>query len=53
MLANDEDPLKVMETLSATLTNKLMHGPTVEMRKALKQDDHKTIDLLHSLLKNG
>ena len=53
MLANNEDPLKVMETLSATLTNKLMHGPTVEMRKALKQDDHKTIDLLHSLLKNG
>jgi len=53
MLANNEDPLKVMETLSSNLTNKLMHGPTIEMRKALKQDDQKAVDLLHSLIKNS
>lgn len=52
MLENNEDPARVLETLAANLTNKLMHGPTVEMRKALKHDDQSLIQLLHSLIKN-
>ncbi len=39
-LARGEDPAKVMEALSQTLTNKLMHGPTQalsEMLARLKQ----------------
>jgi glutamyl-tRNA reductase len=53
LLANKEDPMKVLESLSSNLTNKLMHGPTIQMRRALKDDDQKTVDLLHSLLKNS
>ncbi len=53
LLANNEDPMKVLESLSSNLTNKLMHGPTIQMRRALKDDDQKTVDLLHSLLKNS
>lgn len=50
-LQNNEDPGQVLEALAANLTNKLIHGPTVEMRKALKHDDQELIQLLHSLLK--
>ena len=50
MLENNDDPVKVMETLAANLTNKLLHGPTIEMRKALKDGDKPLIQLLHSLL---
>lgn len=53
MLENKEDPERVMQTLASNLTNKLMHGPTVEMRKALKQEDDSTIQFLHSLIKNS
>jgi glutamyl-tRNA reductase len=49
MLENNEDPIKVLESLSANLTNKLMHGPTLEMRRALKEDDQQMIEILHSL----
>ncbi len=50
MLDSKEDPVKVMQTLAANLTNKLLHGPTIEMRKALKEDDQHLIQLLHSLI---
>ena len=50
MLENKEDPVKVIETLASILTNKLLHGPTIEMRKALKEDDKPLIQLLHSLI---
>ena len=50
MLDNKEDAEKVLQALASNLTNKLMHGPTVEMRKALKEDDQSLIKLLHSLV---
>jgi glutamyl-tRNA reductase len=53
MLENREDPGKVLESLATNLTNKLMHGPTVQMRKALKEDDAELIQLLHSLIKDS
>ncbi len=53
MMQNSEDPQRVLETLAANLTNKLLHGPTVEMRKALKHGDQRMVQLLHSLIKNG
>ncbi len=52
MLENNDDPAKVIETLSSNLTNKLMHGATLEMRKALKEDDQEMVLILHSLFKN-
>ncbi len=53
MLEHKEDPGKVLETLASNLTNKLMHGPTVQMRKALKEDNAELIQLLHSLVKDS
>jgi glutamyl-tRNA reductase len=53
MLQQKEDPAKVLETLAANLTNKLMHGPTVQMRKALKEGDAGLIQLLHLLVKDS
>ncbi len=53
MLEGQDDPVKVLESLASNLTNKLMHGPTVQMRKALKEDDTALIQLLHSLVKDS
>ncbi len=53
MLEKGEDINEVLEALSTNLTNKLIHGPTVEMRKALKQDDKSLIQYLHSLFKSN
>jgi DNA polymerase III gamma/tau subunit len=53
MLENNEDPAKVIETLASNLTNKFMHGPTVQMRRALKEDDQNLVALLHSLIKDS
>ncbi len=52
MLENKEDPARVLDVLASNLTNKLIHGPTLEMRRALKEDDQQLIQLLHSLIKN-
>jgi glutamyl-tRNA reductase len=46
----DGDAVKALERLASTLTNKMIHGPTMEMRKALKSDDQATIKLLQSLI---
>ncbi len=53
MLENNEDPGKVLESLAANLTNKFMHGPTIEMRKALKEEDQELIQLLHDLINHN
>jgi len=37
-LARGEDPAKVLEALSQTLTNKLLHGPTQALSETLKRD---------------
>ena len=46
----DNDPEKALERLANSLTNKMLHGPTIEMRRALKSDDQQTIRLLQSLI---
>lgn len=46
----DEDVDKAIERLATMLTNKFLHGPTIEMRRALKDGDEKTIRFLHSLV---
>jgi glutamyl-tRNA reductase len=48
----DNDAEKALLTLANTLTNKLLHAPTIEMRKAIKTDDQSTIQLLKSLITN-
>jgi glutamyl-tRNA reductase len=34
MLTNDKDPQQVLEFLAHTLTNKLIHQPSVQIRQA-------------------
>lgn len=46
----DHDAEKALQKLANTLTNKMLHGPTIEMRKALKSDDQETIRFLQSLI---
>ncbi len=49
-LRNDADPQQALERLANEITNKLLHKPTIEMRKALQNDDQERVDLLKSLL---
>ncbi len=46
-----EQAEEIMHSLATCMCNKMIHGPTVEMRKALKMEDHKKINLIHSLIK--
>jgi glutamyl-tRNA reductase len=47
---NEGDPEEALQRLASDITNKLMHKPTIEMRKALQEDDQERIELLKSLL---
>ena len=49
-LKQADDPEQTMQRLANEITNKLMHKPTIEMRKALQNDDQERIRLLKSLL---
>ena len=49
-LAQNADPQQVMQRLANEITNKLLHRPTIEMRKALQQGDEERIQLLKSLI---
>ena len=49
-LAQQVDPEVVLNRLANDLTNKLLHKPTLEMRKALKDGDAELIRLLKHLL---
>jgi len=46
----DHDAEKALQRLANTLTNKMLHGPTIEMRKALKSGDQATIRFIQSLI---
>ncbi len=46
----DNDAQKAFSTLANTLTNKMLHAPTIEMRKAIKTDDQAKIQFLKSLM---
>ena len=49
-LAQNSDPEQAMQRLANEITNKLLHKPTIEMRKALQQGDQERIELLKSLI---
>jgi glutamyl-tRNA reductase len=49
-LQQNADPEQTMQRLANEITNKLLHKPTIEMRKALQQGDEERIQLLKSLL---
>ena len=49
-LKQDSDPEQVLQKLANEITNKLMHKPTIEMRKALQNEDEARIQLLKSLI---
>jgi glutamyl-tRNA reductase len=46
----DNDAEEALLTLANTLTNKMLHEPTLAMRKAIKTDDQATIEFLKSLM---
>jgi len=50
-LKQASDPEEAIQRLANDITNKLMHRPTLEMRKALQNDDEERIRLLKSLIK--
>ena len=49
-LRNNSDPEQALLRLANEITNKLMHKPTIEMRKALQSEDDTRIQLLKSLI---
>ena len=49
-LKNNSDAEQVITRLANEITNKLLHQPTIEMRKALQSDDEERIRLLKSLI---
>jgi glutamyl-tRNA reductase len=49
-LAQNADPEQTMQRLANEITNKLLHKPTIEMRKALQQGDEERIRLLKALI---
>lgn len=50
MLENADSAEEALEFLASNLTNKLLHGPTVEMRRALKEGDEAMVQYLHALI---
>ncbi len=51
-LQQEGDPQQILERLANDITNKLLHKPTVEMRRALQDDDEERVRLLKTLLGN-
>jgi glutamyl-tRNA reductase len=49
-IAQASDPEKAIQRLASEITNKLLHKPTMEMRKALQEGDEERIQLLKSLI---
>ncbi len=49
-LQQDGDPQQILERLANDITNKLLHKPTLEMRRALQEDDDARVRLLKYLL---
>lgn len=49
-LQQSEDSAEVIARLANELINKLLHNPTLEMRKALENDDDDRVRLLKSLI---
>ncbi len=52
-LGQNPDVETVLSRLADDLTNKLVHQPTIELRKALQDDDDHTVRLLQSLFNHS
>lgn len=50
MLENANSAEEALDFLASNLTNKLLHGPTIEMRRALKEGDDAMVQYLHALI---
>ena len=49
-LKQSSDPEEALKRMANDITNKLLHKPTIEMRKALQEGDEARIQLLKSLI---
>jgi glutamyl-tRNA reductase len=49
MIAAGSEPEQALRYLASTLTNKLMHAPTVELRRAGAREDERLVDAARSL----
>ncbi len=53
MLARGDDPAAVLEVLSQSLTNKLIHGPTHALNRASSEERSQLIDLMSGFYRHG
>ncbi|WP_250452366.1 glutamyl-tRNA reductase [Caballeronia sp. ATUFL_M2_KS44] len=53
MLARGDDPAAVLEALSQSLTNKLIHGPTHALNRAGREERDQLIDLMSGFYRHG
>jgi glutamyl-tRNA reductase len=53
MLARGDDPAAVLEALSQSLTNKLIHGPTHALNCASREERDQLIDLMSGFYRHG
>ena len=50
MLAAGRDPREVIDFLAATLTNRLMHGPSQRLREAAERGESEVLEAARALL---
>ncbi|GLU34539.1 glutamyl-tRNA reductase [Trinickia caryophylli] len=53
MLARGDDPAAVLEAMSQSLTNKLVHGPTHALNRANSEDRSTLVDLLGGVYRHA
>jgi glutamyl-tRNA reductase len=53
MLARGDDPAAVLEALSQSLTNKLIHGPTHALNRASSENRDTLIELMSGFYKHS
>jgi glutamyl-tRNA reductase len=52
MLANGQPPGEVLEFLATTLTNRLMHAPSMRLREAAESGDAGTVDAIGAIYRS-
>jgi glutamyl-tRNA reductase len=50
MLAAGRDPQEVIDFLAATLTNRLLHGPSQRLREAAERGEREVLEAARALL---
>jgi glutamyl-tRNA reductase len=49
MLAAGRDPREVIDFLAATLTNRLLHGPSQRLREAAERGENEVLEAARTL----